>query len=182
MAPALASFALSFTYWDGLTAPTYAGLENIKSLLSSQVFLRSLVNTIVFMIVAVPASVAIATLVAVLLNQRIKGMIVYRALYFLPVVTMPVAVGMVWKWLYNTEYGLINHIFGAFGLPQPEWLFDPSLALLAVIAVYVWMTIGNNVILVLAGLQGVSEAYYEAAKIDGASRVKQFFFILPCRS
>ncbi|WP_059103014.1 carbohydrate ABC transporter permease [Shouchella shacheensis] len=175
--PAIASFALSFTYWDGLTSPTFAGLDNMVALLTSPIFLRSLLNTVVFMLVAVPVSVAVATLVAVLLNQRIKGMILYRALYFLPVVTMPIAVGMVWKWLYNTEYGLFNYVLSAVGLPQPEWLFDPSIALLSVIAVYVWMTIGNNIILILAGLQNVDPTYYEAAEIDGASRVKQFFSI-----
>ncbi len=175
--PAIASFALSFTHWDGLTSPRFAGLENLKALFTSPVFLRSLLNTLVFMIVAVPASVALATLIAVLLNQRIKGMIVYRALYFLPVVTMPIAVGMVWKWLYNTEYGLFNYLLGAVGLPQPEWLFNPSIALISVIAVYVWMTIGNNVILILAGLQNVDTGYYEAAQIDGASKVRQFFSI-----
>ncbi|WP_054706889.1 sugar ABC transporter permease [Bacillus sp. JCM 19041] len=175
--PAIASFALSFTHWDGLTSPTFAGLENLIALFTSPVFMRSLLNTIVFMLVAVPASVAFATLVAVLLNQRIRGMIFYRALYFLPVVTMPIAVGMVWKWLYNTEFGLFNYLLGAVGLPQPEWLFNPSIALLSVIAVYVWMTIGNNVILILAGLQSVDPGYYEAAEIDGASKVRQFFSI-----
>lgn len=177
MGPAIASFALSFTHWDGLTSPTFAGLENLIALFTSPVFMRSLLNTIVFMLVAVPASVAFATLVAVLLNQRIRGMIFYRALYFLPVVTMPIAVGMVWKWLYNTEFGLFNYLLGVVGLPQPEWLFNPSIALLSVIAVYVWMTIGNNVILILAGLQSVDPGYYEAAEIDGASKVRQFFSI-----
>ncbi|WP_078393946.1 carbohydrate ABC transporter permease [Shouchella patagoniensis] len=175
--PAIASFALSFTHWDGLTSPTFAGLENVIALFTSPVFMRSLLNTLVFMLVAVPASLAFATLIAVLLNQRIRGMIFYRALYFLPVVTMPIAVGMVWKWLYNTEFGLFNYLLGAVGLPQPEWLFNPSIALLSVIAVYVWMTIGNNVILILAGLQSVDPGYYEAAEIDGASKVRQFFSI-----
>ena len=175
--PAMASFALSFTHWDGLTAPSFAGMDNLIALFTSPIFLRSLLNTLVFMLVAVPASIAIATLIAVLLNQRIRGMIVYRALYFLPVVTMPIAVGMVWKWLYNTEYGLFNYFLGSVGLPQPEWLFNPSIALLSVIAVYVWMIIGNNVILILAGLQNVDTGYYEAAEMDGASKMRQFFSI-----
>lgn len=177
LGPAIASFALSFTHWDGLTPPTFAGWENFSALLSSPVFIRSLVNTLLFMLVAVPASVVLATCIAVLLNQKIKGMVVYRALYFLPVVTMPIAVGMVWKWLYNTEYGLVNYVLGFLGLPQPEWLFDPNIALLSVIAVYVWMTVGNNIILIVAGLQHVDPTYYEAAAIDGASKRSQFFRI-----
>ena len=177
MAPAIASFALSFTKWNGISAPEYAGLENIITLFQDPSFLRSIVNTFVFTFVSVPLSVAFATLIALLLNQKIKGMVFFRTLYFLPVVTMPVAVGMVWKWLYNTEYGLINNILGALGLPEPAWLFNPNIALISVIVVYVWMTVGNNVILLLAGLQGISKTYYEAAQIDGASKVKQLFHI-----
>lgn len=177
MMPAVASFVLSFSEWDGISTPVFVGLENIRTLLQDPSFRRSIINTIVFTMVSVPLSVVIATLVSIMLNQKIKGMVIYRTLYFLPVVTMPVAVGMVWKWLYNTEYGLINYLLGLFNLPQPSWLFDPNIALFSVILVYVWMTLGNNVILLLAGLQGVSQSYYEAAQIDGASRMRQFFNI-----
>lgn len=175
--PAFASFALSFTSWDGINLPFYVGLDNIKMLFSDPVFIRSIINTVVFTAVSVPVSAAIATVIAIMLNQRIKGMIVYRTLYFLPVVTMPVAVGMIWKWLYNTDYGLINYVLSLVNLPQPSWLFDPKISLISVILVYVWMTIGNSVILLLAGLQGISETYYEAADIDGASKTKKLFSI-----
>lgn len=177
MFPAVASFGLSFTEWDGINIPEYIGFANIVSLFQDPSFIRTIINTVVFTLVSVPLSVIIATLIAVLLNQKIRGMVVYRTLYFLPVVTMPVAVGMVWKWLYNTDYGLINHILGIFNLPQPSWLFNPSIALMSVIIVYVWMTVGNNVILLLAGLQGISKTYYEAAMIDGASKFKQLMKI-----
>ncbi|PFO09325.1 sugar ABC transporter permease [Bacillus sp. AFS076308] len=177
MLPAVASFVLSFASWDGFTAPVFVGFENIRTLFVDPTFQRSIINTIVFTLVSVPLSVVIATLVSLMLNQKIKGMVLYRTLYFLPVVTMPVAVGMVWKWLYNTDYGLINYLLGVFHLPQPSWLFDPKIALFSVILVYVWMTIGNNVILLLAGLQGVSKSYYEAAQIDGASKFRQFLNI-----
>jgi multiple sugar transport system permease protein len=177
MLPAIASFGLSFSSWDGITAPAFVGLENIRTLFVDPTFQRSIINTIVFTVVSVPLSVVIATIVSLMLNQKIKGMVLYRTLYFLPVVTMPVAVGMVWKWLYNTDYGLINYLLGLFHLPQPSWLFDPNIALFSVILVYVWMTIGNNVILLLAGLQGVSNSYYEAAQIDGASKFRQFLNI-----
>ncbi|WP_245823525.1 carbohydrate ABC transporter permease [Metabacillus halosaccharovorans] len=177
MFPAIASFALSFTKWNGISTAEYVGLENIMTLLSDESFIRSVLNTVVFTIVSVPLSVIFALIISLLLNQRIKGMVMYRTLYFLPVVTMPVAVGMVWKWLYNTEYGLINYMLGSLGLPQPSWLFDPNISLISVILVYVWMTVGNNVILLLAGLQGIDKTYYEAAQIDGASKIKQFFNI-----
>ncbi|WP_245976697.1 carbohydrate ABC transporter permease [Oceanobacillus arenosus] len=177
MFPAVASFLLSFTRWDGMTAPTYVGLENVITLFQDSSFIRAIMNTLIFTAVSVPLSAGFATVIAIMLNQKIKGMVFYRTLYFLPVVTMPVAVGMVWKWLYNTDYGLINYVLGVFNLPQPSWLFDPNIALFSVILVYVWMTVGNNVILILAGLQGVSKTYYEAAQIDGATKVRQFFSI-----
>ncbi|MBU7592695.1 carbohydrate ABC transporter permease [Metabacillus halosaccharovorans] len=177
MFPAIASFALSFTKWNGISTAEYVGLENMMTLLNDESFIRSVLNTVVFTIVSVPLSVIFALIISLLLNQRIKGMVMYRTLYFLPVVTMPVAVGMVWKWLYNTEYGLINYMLGSLGLPQPSWLFDPNISLISVILVYVWMTVGNNVILLLAGLQGIDKTYYEAAQIDGASKIKQFFNI-----
>lgn len=175
--PALASFGLSFTSWNGINPPEFIGLDNLIRLVQTDSFIRSMVNTLVFTLVSVPLAVMLATGIAILLNQKIKGMIVYRTLYFLPVVTMPVAVGMVWKWLYNTDYGLLNYILGLLHLPQPAWLFNPNIALISVIVVYVWMTVGNNIILILAGLQGISETYYEAAEMDGASKLKQLFTI-----
>ncbi|GAB2567266.1 carbohydrate ABC transporter permease [Gracilibacillus alcaliphilus] len=177
MMPALASFGLSFTNWNGITPPQFIGLDNIVRLFQSGSFIRTLINTFVFTVVSVPMAVILATGIAVLLNQKIKGMVVYRTIYFLPMVTMPVAVGMVWKWLYNTDYGLLNYLLGLLHLPQPAWLFNPNIALLSVIAVYVWMTVGNNIILILAGLQGISQTYYEAAQIDGASKFKQLIKI-----
>ncbi|WP_240490460.1 sugar ABC transporter permease [Oceanobacillus sp. E9] len=175
--PALGSFVLSFTNWDGINTPEFVALDNFILMIKDPLFMRSIINTAVFTLLSVPLSIIFAIIISLLLNQKIKGMVFYRTLYFLPVVTMPVAVGMVWKWLYNTEYGLVNHILGLFNLPQPAWLFDPNISLLSVIIVYVWMTVGNNVILVLAGLQGIEKSYYEAAQIDGASKTKQFFKI-----
>lgn len=177
MVPAAASFYLSFTEWDGLTAPVFNGFENMMNLMKDETFIRSMKNTVIFTFLSVPLSIILAILVAVLLNQKIKGMVIYRTLYFLPVVTMPVAVGMVWKWLYNSEFGLINYVLGIFHLPQPEWLFDEKIALISIILVSVWMSIGNNIVLLLAGLQGIGTSYYEAAKLDGASRISQFFHI-----
>lgn len=175
--PAVSSFALSFTNWNGISTPNFVGMDNILLLIQDPIFLRSAFNTILFTFIAVPMTVVSATIIALLLNQKLKGMVVFRTLYFLPVVTMPVAVGMIWRWLYNTEYGLINYVFGVVGLPQPSWLFDPNLVLFSVIVVHVWMSVGNTMILLLAGLQGISESYYEAAKIDGASKMRQLFSI-----
>ncbi len=175
--PALASFFLSFTTWDGLTAPEFSGLKNFTTLFQDDIFVRSILNTVVFTILAVPISMILATLFATLLNQKIKGMVIYRTLFFIPVITMPVAVGMVWKWLYNTEFGLINYTLSLLSLPEVSWLFDERFALISIVITSVWMTVGNSTVILLAGLQGISNTYYEAAVMDGANEIKKFFYI-----
>lgn len=177
IAPAISSFYLAFTQWDGLTAPIFIGLENFIALFKEEVFIQSMINTIIFTVVSVPFSIACATVIAVLLNQKIKGIVIYRTLFFLPVVTMPIAIGMVWRWLYNSEFGLINYFLGMLHLPQPSWLFDESFALFSIILVSVWMSIGYNAVILLAGLQGITSSYYEAADLDGASEFQKFLRI-----
>lgn len=177
MAPSAASLFLSFTSWDGLSSPQFIGFDNFANLMKDAKFTGSMLNTMLYTIGTVPLSVSIATLLAVLLNQKIKGMVFYRTFYFIPVITMPIAVGMVWKWLYNSEFGLINHILGVMNLPQPNWLFDERFALLSIVLVSVWSTIGYNAVILLSGLQGISGSYYEAASLDGAGKMYKFFRI-----
>jgi multiple sugar transport system permease protein len=175
--PAISSFYLSFTTWNGVSAPEFTGLDNFIAMFQDDMFVRSIVNTFVFTILSVPISIVLAILIATLLNQKIKGMVIYRTLYFIPVVTMPVAVGMVWKWLYNTEYGLINYILSIFSIDKVAWLFDERFALLSIAITSIWMTVGNSTVILLAGLQGIPSTYYEAAAIDGATTIKKFFYI-----
>lgn len=177
MAPAAASLFLSFTSWDGMTSPNFIGLENFQNLMKDEKFTGSMMNTLFYTLGTVPLSIAFATLLAVLLNQKIKGMVVYRTLFFIPVITMPIAVGMVWKWLYNSEFGLINYVLGAMNLPQPNWLFDEKFALFSIVIVSVWSSIGYNAVILLSGLQGISSSYYEAASLDGAGTMYKFFRI-----
>ncbi|WP_156177839.1 carbohydrate ABC transporter permease [Bacillus sp. SA1-12] len=177
IAPAVSSFYLAFTKWDGLTAPVFIGLENFITLFQEEIFVQSMINTIVFTVISVPISIICATIIAVLLNQKIKGIVIYRTLFFIPVVTMPIAIGMVWRWLYNTEFGLINYILGLLHLPQPSWLFDEKFALFSIILVSVWMSVGYNAVILLAGLQGISATYYEAANLDGANEFQKFMNI-----
>ncbi|NRF95723.1 sugar ABC transporter permease [Paenibacillus frigoriresistens] len=175
--PAIVSLGFSFTKWDGISTPDFVGLDNFTGLLSDEKFIRAMGNTILYTLGTVPLTIAFATLLAVLLNSSIKGRAVYRTLYFLPVVTMPIAVGMVWKWLYNSEFGLINYLLGALHLPQPNWLFDDKFALLSIVLVSVWSSLGYNAIILLSGLQGISTTYYEASQMDGATGVRQFWHI-----
>lgn len=177
IAPAVSSFFLAFTKWDGITAPIFIGLNNFTELFQEETFVQSMINTVVFTIISVPISIICATIIAVLLNQKIKGILIYRTLFFIPVVTMPIAIGMVWRWLYNSEFGLINYLLGMFHLPEPSWLFDERFALLSIILVSVWMSVGYNAVILLAGLQGIASSYYEAANLDGANEFQKFLKI-----
>jgi multiple sugar transport system permease protein len=177
MAPAVTSFYLSLTEWDGLTTPHFIGVQNFIDLMQDGTFLRSVWNTVLFTLGAVPCSIALATVIAVLLNQKIKGAVFYRTLFFIPAITMPIAVGMVWKWLYNSDFGMINVVLGFLRLPQPEWIFDERVALLSIIVVQIWMTVGYNIVILLAGLQSISTSYYEAATLDGATDFHKFLHV-----
>lgn len=112
-----------------------------------------------------------------MLNQKMRGRSVYRMIYFMPMVCAPAAVAMVWKWLYNSEFGLLNHLLEAIGLPKVNWVSDPKIAFISLAIVGIWSVIGYNMVLFLAGLQEIPKDYYEAAEIDGANAVTQFFKI-----
>lgn len=175
--PLIQSFYLSFTKWGAFGSYSWGGLSNFQRMLTDSNLALALRNTLVYTILSVPLSIAVSILVAVLLNTRIRGVSVYRTLYFLPVVTMPAAVGIVWRWLYNADFGIINHVLNLVGIEGPRWLTDPSLALYSLILVSVWSSIGHNMVILLSGLQGIPSVYYEAAEIDGANSYVQFFRI-----
>ncbi len=152
---------------------TFVGLSNYAGVCSSGEFWGSLFNTFKYAIVEVPLSLAIASVLAVFLNRKIHFRSGYRTIFFLPMVAAPAAVAMVWKWLYNQRYGLLNHIFGT----DIAWISSPSTAWLAIGIVGAWSIIGYNMVLFLGGLQEIPHDYYEAADIDGASGIRQFFCI-----
>ena len=155
----------------------FVGLSNYKRLIADSAVWQALLNTLKYAVVEVPFSIAIALVIAVMLNAKMRGRSVYRAIYFLPMVVAPAAVSMVWKWLFNTEFGLLNHVLKSVGLKPVEWLSDPKVAIFALAVVGIWSVIGYNMVLFLAGLQEIPRDYYEAAQIDGASQVQQFFKI-----
>ncbi len=167
----------SFTDLGPFGKPNFIGLRNYKRLLGDEKFYQALIHTIKYVVVSVPAIVLFSTLLATLLNARIQGKGLYRTLIFIPAVTMPAAIGLLWRWLYNYEYGLINMIFRPLGLEPVAWLSDTGIVLYAIAVVLVWSMVSYQMIIVLAGLQGISPTYYEAAEIDGAGKFQQFFFI-----
>ncbi|MFC3929004.1 carbohydrate ABC transporter permease [Streptococcus caprae] len=155
----------------------FVGLSNYQKLFADPEVWQATWNTIRYTIVVVPATVVFATILAVLLNSKIKGKHIYRTIYFLPMVAAPAAVTMVWRWLYNTNYGLINYILGQFGIGKVNWIENPSIALYSIAIIGIWSSVGYAMILILAGLQEIPKDYYESATIDGASGIKQFFYI-----
>jgi multiple sugar transport system permease protein len=152
---------------------TFVGLANYVAVLSNGETWHSLWNTIKYALIEVPFGVIIAMVLAVFLNKKLKGTSVYRTIFFLPMVCAPAAVAMVWKWLYNQQFGLINNIFHI----NVAWISDPKIAWISIGIIGVWSVIGYNMVLFISGLQEIPGDYYEAASIDGATGVKQFFHI-----
>jgi multiple sugar transport system permease protein len=174
----VASFLLGFTRWDLVTAPEWSGLANYREAFSSDLFLTVLGNTFLYVLLAAPLSVACSLMLALLVNQRLRGIGIFRTIYFFPVVTSMVAVAVVWSWLYNPEFGLINYLLRElFGIDGPRWLISTSWAMPAIAIMSVWKGIGYNMLVFLAGLQSIPSSLYEAAMIDGAGRSSRFFRI-----
>ncbi|HGI4861897.1 TPA: carbohydrate ABC transporter permease, partial [Streptococcus agalactiae] len=155
----------------------FVGLDNYKRLIEDEQVWQATWNTFKYTLLVVPLTVILALVLATLLNSKIKGKHVYRTIFFLPMVAAPAAVTMVWKWLYNTDFGLINFLLRKIGLNGLNWIEDPNIALYSIALIGIWSTVGYSMILILAGLQEIPKDFYESATIDGASAVKQFFSI-----
>jgi multiple sugar transport system permease protein len=177
MAPVASSLVLSFAQWDLIGEIQWTGLDNYVTALADPAVLGALRNTLTFILGYLPSVVLIALGLALLLNRHIKGRVVFRAIYFVPVVTSWVAVSLIWKWLLNPQYGLVNFALGAIGIKGPGWLFDPAWAMTGVILTSVWKDIGFVTVIYLAGLQDIPEPLYEAAALDGATPWQRFWSI-----
>ena len=151
----------------------FIGLANYQRVLTDPEVWQSLLNTFKYDIVEVPFSIMIALVLAVLLNRKMKGRAAYRTIFFLPMVAAPAAIAMVWRWLFNSEFGLLNNVFGT----NINWISNPNIAVYSIGVIGVWSIIGYNMVLFLSGLQEIPKDYYEASNIDGASGIYQFFHI-----
>ena len=177
LVPMLSSAVISFTNWDLLTPAKFVGMNNYMEALQDEKTLTSLWNIIQYIIGYIPAVLVFGLLFAVLLNRNIRGIKLYRMFIFVPVITSWVAVSIVWRWLLNGQNGLINYLLSLIGIQGPVWLQDFVWAMPSIIAVSVWKDIGYVTVILLAGLQDISEDYFEAATIDGAGGFQQFFRI-----
>ena len=175
--PLLFAAYISFTSWDGVSTPKWVGMENYAYLTGrDRFFLTSIWNTFYFaagsVVVGVPAA-----LIAAALIDRSKYQSFWRTVYWLPMITNIVAVAYIWWYILNDTSGLLNRTLDLFGLPGPNWLTSTSISMFSVILVASWMSVGQNVLLFLSGLNEIDETYYEAARLDGASSLQLFWHV-----
>ncbi|WP_313688300.1 sugar ABC transporter permease [Pantoea sp.] len=175
--PFLQTFFYSFTDLNQFMNWTEVSLDNYRDLFTDDDFYTATLNTLFYVVVCVPVSLALSLLLAIGLNQPIRGKTLFRTLLFLPAITMPAAVAMVWQWLFNGDFGLVNHMLGFIGISQVDWLSDPKVVHLSVSIIIIWSSLALKIIILLAGLQNIPRQVYEAADIDGIGTLRRFFFI-----
>jgi multiple sugar transport system permease protein len=169
LVPALTAVWLTFFDWNMIRDPVYIGLENFGEVFRDRLFIQSLKATAYYTLGSVPVSLVLGFLIALLLNTKVRGMSVFRTIFYLPSIVPAVANAVLWNFVFNTEFGLVNALLRALGLPKIMWFQDPKWAMPALIIMSLW-GLGYSVVIYLAGLQGIPEVLYEAAEIDGAGR------------
>ena len=174
--PIMIAFVLSFFEWNGFGSPSYVGISNFKEVFLDSDTMIAVKNTFVYAAIYVPCSSVLALGLALLLNKA-WGKMFYRAVFFMPQIVTSVAIAVVWSWIYQPQFGILNMILSFFGIEGKEWLRNPATAMGAVIVMSIWWGLGYNVVLFLAGLQNVARDYVDAAKIDGANERDVFFHI-----
>jgi multiple sugar transport system permease protein len=174
--PMIASLYFSLTRYDILNPPVWAGFENYRRLFSDPLFWKSMEVTLKFAVLALPLGLILGLFIAVLLNQEIIGLNLWRTMYYLPSVISGVAVAVLWVRIFNPKIGLLNPILESIGIRGPGWLQDPDWAVPALVIMSLW-SIGGTMIIYLSGLQGVPTTLYEAAKVDGANLLQSFTHI-----
>ena len=173
--PIFFSFYISFTNWDNITTPTFAGLSNYTRMLTDSMVHAEVVNTLLFALLIVPFTVAFSLLVACLLTVKVPGIGFFRVAIFLPYVTLPIASALVWQNMFNNRFGMINGILRMMGIPVVDWLGQPGMVFAIVVAMTTWGAMGYYGIILLVGLKNLPASYHEAALIDGANRFQVFF-------
>lgn len=177
--PVFYSLYISLFKWNGVTEKVFVGLNNYKTLFTSDAtFLIALKNNLIWILLTVCVTMTVSLAFAVLLNKQFRGRTFFRAIFYFPCVIAPIAVAIIWRWIYNPQIGFINQFFKALGINfKQTWISDPKISLYAIFFAALWQGIGQPMILFLAGLQSVSVDVLEAATIDGAGPVRKFFSI-----
>jgi multiple sugar transport system permease protein len=176
LGPMIASAMLSFTEWDVINPIQWVGFGNVRRFMADATTLHSLRITTQYAVVSIPLQIVLGVSLALLLNAEISGLRIYRTVYYLPAVLAGVAVALLWRWVFSTNFGLINLGLAYLGIQGPGWLSDPRWALWSLILMSLW-GVGSSMVIYLAGLQGIPTELYEASEVDGANRVRRLFSI-----
>jgi multiple sugar transport system permease protein len=173
--PIIASFVLSFTRWNIVGDPIWVGWDNYQTIFNTDPrFEKAVGVTLTYALIYLPLEVALGIGLAVLMNLKLKGIGVFRTLFYMPSVVPQVAAALVWVWMLNQRYGVINTLLGGVGVEGPNWLGNPQYVLPSLIMIALW-GVGGSAIIYLAGLQNIPQALYEAARVDGANAFQRFF-------
>lgn len=180
--PVLASLYFSFTKYDIISSPEWIGLENYQALILDNYFIKSIQVTLKYTVLFIPLSLIIAYVIALLMSQDLKGISIYRTMWYLPSLVPVVASAVVWRWALNPEFGPVNYPLRLLGLDAPGWLTDPKWIIPSVVLIQLW-ALGNSALIFLAAIKGVPDTFYEAAEVDGAGAWQRFWSItLPMTS
>lgn len=172
--PILMALYFSFTDYNIIEPANWIGFANFQKIFQDEFFFVSLRNTLVYTFLYVPLGLIVALGTAILLNKKVKVTNLFRTFFYLPVLCSTVATATIWYWLLNPQYGLLNQLLRLIGIDGPAWLYSSNWAMTAIVIMSVWMTFGGNMMIFLAGLQGINPALYEAADIEGASSWQKF--------
>lgn len=175
--PLMISFYYGFTKWNGIAAPEFIGLQNYVTIFRDKVFLKSIWNTVSYTLLTVPLLMVLALTFAMMLNLRMPLRGIYRSAIYLPAVVSTVIVGVVFLWIFNDQFGMINYLLSLFGGAKIKWNNDPNYAMVMIVVGTLWQRTGYNMVIYLAALQGISPTFYEAAVVDGASGWQRFWYI-----
>lgn len=175
--PVLFALYTSFQDWDGVSAPRFIGLSNFQELFTDPVFWKTLQNTFAYTLLTVPVGIVFGLMVAILLQQKVRGLAAFRAAMFVPVVTSALAVSVIWKWIFDYDNGLINDALSTVNLPQIPWLTDATWAMIGIAMIGVWQGFGLTSVILMSALQSVPDSLLEAAEIDGAGAWRRFWNI-----
>ena len=176
LGPVIWAFLLSFQRYNPFEGGTWVGLKNFIELVDDREFKQTFLNTLNFTLMYLPLGVVTSLILAVLVNNQLRAIVLFRALFFLPVISATAAIGAIWAWLLNPLYGLVSYgIKAVLGVPGPEWLGHPKTALFTIVLVNIWRTMGYTMVLFLAGLQNIPQELLDAARVDGAGKVRTFF-------
>lgn len=171
--PIFSTIVMSFSESGAFNTFEFAGAQNYTTLLSDSQTWVSLKNTLIFSLTSVPIGILVAVVLAAMMSQKIKGVGLYRVLYFAPMLAAPAAVSMIWRLIFNTDYGILNSILNS----KIDWLNDPKLAMLSIVIISIWSNLGQQIIILIAAITGVSQELYEAASLDGAGPIRQLFSV-----